>query len=349
MRAHRFVLVFFFLAAATTHSAAEESEDKTAPLFASNDLLEVTIRAPIREIMRARSTEEDTPGTISYEDPEAGTVTIDLGIRTRGKYRHQKDVCPFAPLRLNFKKPKGTVFAKSDKLKLVTHCRNVVERYQQSLLREFLAYRIFNTVTDTSFRVRLLRVRYVDSTTDEHFETNYAFLIEHRDQLGKRIGMKYNPAEKTTVRALEPQYMNLGSVYQYLVGNTDFSPIKGARGEACCHNYILFGDEPGSILAVPYDFDMTGIVNASYASPNPTFRLRNVRQRLYRGRCANNEHLPRSLQVFQEKRQAIFGLLAELPEFSDSSMKRATNYIEDFYEILDSPKLVDRRLTRECI
>ena len=339
------MVLLFSCAAADEH----ETEDKVAPLFQSNDLLEVRIAAPLDEIMRIRSREDELPGTITYRDDSGDDVTVNIGVRTRGKYRHQKDVCPFAPLRLNFKKPKGTVFARSDKLKLVTHCRNTVNRYKQALLREYLAYRIFNMLTDESFRVRLLKVRYIDSPTGEFVEDSYAFLIEHRSQLAKRIGLEYNPTEKTRVAEIAPAHTNLGSVFQYMVGNTDFSPIKGADGEACCHNYMLFGMEPGATLAIPYDFDMTGIVSAPYASHNPAFRLRNIRQRLYRGRCVNNDYLPQTRQVFKENRQAIYDLLDELPEFSALSAKKTTAYIDDFYEIIDSDKEFERRLTEKCL
>ncbi len=332
-----------------TAAAAGDEAGRVAPLFADTRLVEVTITAPFGDIMRERSVEDEAAGTIAYADPEAGDVVLDIQIRTRGRYRHKQDICPFAPLRLNFRKAKGTLFAKSDKLKLVTHCKNGNDRYTQAVLREYLAYRILNVLTDRSFRARLLKVRYVESTTGNTVDDNYAFLIEHRDQLGKRLGLQYNPIEETSVDALDPDHTNLVSLYQYLIGNTDFSPIRAAPDEPCCHNYVLFGDEPGSILSIPYDFDVTGIVSAPHSIPNPRFQLRDVRQRLYRGRCANNQRLDASIARFMEYKQAIYGLLDELPGFSKTSMRKTTGYIDDFYRIIESPKQVDRRLVRQCI
>jgi hypothetical protein len=224
-----------------------------------------------------------------------------------------------------------------------------MDTYKQSLLREYLAYRILNVLTDLSFRVRLLKVRYVESTNGRIEEENYAFLIEHRDQLGKRLGLEYNPVGKTRVDALTPNHTNLVSVFHYLIGNTDFSPIVGARDEPCCHNHILMGDEPGKILSIPYDFDISGIVSAPYGTPNPKFELRDVRERLYRGRCVNNEFLPESTKAFQEKRQAIYDLIDVIPDSSFVSIKKTTSFIDAFYKIIDSPKLVERRLAKKCV
>ena len=334
---------------ATPAAPADEGGAPVAPLFAEQGVVDVTLTAPFRDIMRDRSLEEDTDGTLTYTDPDAGEITLDVGIRTRGRYRHQSRVCPFAPIRLNFRKTKGTLFAKSDKLKLVTHCKNRSVRYTQTVLREYLAYRILNLLTESSFRVRLLKVRYVESTTGETAQENYAFLIEHRDQLAKRIGLEFNPVEATTIDALDPAHTNLVSLFQYLIGNTDFSPIKAPPDEPCCHNYVLFGDEPGSILSIPYDFDITGIVSAPHATPNPRFRLRNVRERLYRGRCANNAHMAGSLARFAEQKQAIYALLDEVPGLTTTSIKKTTGYVDDFYDIIETPKQVDRRLVRKCL
>jgi hypothetical protein len=332
-------------------SHAADDNEKAAPLFSSNNLLEVTIRGPFSNIMRERSREKDEPGTLTYNDPEAGDVTVELGIRTRGRFRHQSEICPWAPLRLNFKKSsvKGTLFAGSNKLKLVTHCRNSSKQYTQGLLTEHLAYRIFNQVTDDSFRVRLLRVTYVDTSKDDRERTEFAFLIEHRKQVAKRIGVAVNSVESVRISQLDPAQINLVSVFQYLIANTDFSPVKAAPGEPCCHNNVLFGDQDGDILAVPYDFDMAGIVDAEYAVPNPRFRLRDVRQRLYRGRCVNNEYLGASTQAFIDQKQAIFDLIDNNEHFDRGTRRQATRFIDEFYKTIENPKKMQSSLVMRCL
>lgn len=318
------------------------------PLFAADDIVDVTIRAPIAEIMKIRSLEEDMPGTFTYQDAESGDdVTLEVGIRTRGRFRHDRRNCSFAPLRLHFKKPKGTLLAKSNRLKLVTHCRTGSDRYEQALLKEYLAYRILNTITDWSFRVRLLRIRYEDSDNEATFDT-YGILLEHRNQLGTRIGMQVDNSESTTIAALDGAYTNLVSIFQYQIGNTDFSPIKAPPGERCCHNHVLLKNDSTQI-SVPYDFDMAGIVSAPYAKPNARFKLRSVRQRLYRGRCANNAHLETTLQRFSEGREAIYGLVANLEALSSSEKIKTTRYLDDFYKIIDEPRLVSREIVKGCL
>ncbi|MBT8083453.1 MAG: hypothetical protein KJO56_13595 [Gammaproteobacteria bacterium] len=343
------ILVAFAMFLAIAGSALADGDARTAPLFASNEPIEITITAPFKAIMRERSLEEYTQGTLVYHDAESGEDTsLDIGIRTRGRFRHDRKVCPFAPLRLNFRKTKGTLFADSDKLKLVTHCRNRSTKYEQLVLKEHLAYRILNELTDWSFRTRLANVRYIESTTGKEVADTFAVFIEHREQLEKRIGMKRDESASTTVARLEGQHLNMISVYQFLIGNTDFSPLKGPKGEPCCHNFLLMHDADTQI-AVPYDFDMAGIVDAPHASPNERFKISSVRQRLYRGRCVNNVYLDETFALFRERRAAIYATVTTLEGLRPDSRKKTVRYLDDFYKLIDSPKQVQRRIINNCL
>ena len=341
------------LIAIVVGTAAHGDDDvgEITPLFTSNEVLDVTIRAPFTTIMRERSKEEDKSATLTYDDAVEESVTVELGIQARGRFRRQAQVCKWAPLRLNFKKSslENTVFAGSDKMKLVTHCRNNSDRYTQALLAEHLAYRILNLVTDASFRVRLLRITYVDTDKDDREHVELGFLIEHKDQVARRIGLAVNEGSETSIDALDARHTNLGSVYQLLIGNTDFSPIRAAPGEACCHNYVLFGAEKGRMLAIPYDFDMSGIVDAPHASPNPRFGLRNVQDRLYRGRCVNNEHVEASVQAFLDQKQAIYDLINTNELLQPGKRKGTLRFLNEFFTTIESPDRVRRQLTGKCL
>ncbi len=321
------------------------------PLFQDDAPIEIIVTAPLRSLMRERPDEVDLDGRIQYTDSDGNTVEFDVGVRTRGNYRRQLRVCPFPPLRLNFKssQTKDTLFHKQDKLKLVTHCRNKRTQYNQSVIKEYLAYRILNILTDVSYRVRLLHVNYVDSDNQKSKFEQYGFLIEHKDRLTRRTALSQVNVERTIVEKLQPDYTNLVSVFHFMIGNADFSPIQGAAGETCCHNHALFGREAELYFSIPYDFDLSGIVDAPYAAPNPRFKLRSVRDRLYRGRCKNNERLPASLKIFQDNRDAIFALLDTQAELTPSIRKRIVAYIEKFYAVIDNPRQVEKSLVIKCI
>lgn len=331
--------------------ASAQGTGKADPLFADDSVVELTITAPFPSLLKRRPDEEYLPGSVAYTDADGNVVSIDIGIRTRGNYRRQKRVCPFPPLRINIDKSRaeGTLFQKQDKLKLVVHCRDNSERYEQGVIREYLAYRILNLLTDISYRVRLARITYIDSEGKHDVRTRHAFFIEHKGRLSKRIGLPEIKTPRIRTEQLEGPYSDLTSLFQLLIGNTDFSPIAGAKGEDCCHNSTLFGDEGRPIHAVPYDFDMSGLVDAPYAEPNPKFKIKSVTQRLYRGRCLYNTYLDDSVRAFLEQRDAIFALIDGQPELTPKTRRKVRRFVEDFYEIIESDKQITRWIRSRCL
>ncbi len=323
---------------------------KADRLFRSNDVLEVTISAPFKKLMSKRPNEEDLPGKLSYVDESGANVELDIGLRTRGKYRRQQRVCSFAPIRLNIKKSqaKDTLFRKQNKLKLVTHCRNGSEKYEQVTMREYLMYRFLNELTDYSYRVRLLKITYVSTDRSDRQEIRYGFLIEHRDRLAKRIDRPYLELKNTSVASLAGDHTNLASVFHYFIANTDYSPIASAPDDLCCHNGSLFGKAGQPYYSIPYDFDMAGLVDAPYAEPNPKFRIRSVRQRLYRGRCQYNGYLPDTLQKFNDKRETYYSMVENMPDLSDRSKKGMYVLMDRFYKLINDPGDVEKKLVRKC-
>ena len=324
--------------------------DDIDPLFLSDTTLEVEIEGPFDMLASDRPDEEEFPGKFRYRAEGGEIVEFDIVLRTRGRVRRLKEICSFPPLRLNFKKKEvaGTLLDKQDKIKLVTHCRNKAKRYEQAVVSEYLTYRIFSLLTDRSFQARLLTATYI-FTDDDATIQSYAILIEPKERLEKRLGAKGIEADWVDVSDIQPEDLNLASVFHYFIGNTDFSPIGSDPEEDCCHNQALLEREGELALTIPYDFDQSGLVGAPHAAPNPRFKLRSPRQRLYRGRCDNNEHLPATLDLFRERRAAIEALVREQTELEAFMRNSMLKFIEEFYEDINNPKRVERQLVSRCL
>ena len=134
-----------------------------------------------------------------------------------------------------------------------------------------------------------------------------------------------------------------------MIGNTDFSPIAGPKNEDCCHNHTPFSGDGAVIYSIPYDFDQCGLVDAPHAAPNPRFRLRTVRQRLYRGRCINNELLPVTFEELRSKRPILEALVTEQAELTSLTRRKNAKFLDSFYRVIDNPKSVQKQISRKCI
>ena len=334
-------------------NASAQSDDSGPvhrPLFDDDSTLAITIEGPLKTVMRNRDEEEEFPAILKFSNADGTETTLDIKLRVRGKFRRKRETCNFAPLRVNFKKSqvKGTVFAGQNTIKLVTDCQSGKKNYQQILLKEYLAYKLFNVLSDRSFGARLLRVTYVDTDKKNKARESYAFFIEEKNHIADRLGLDRLKMPKTRYSALDPAHANLVNVYEYFIANTDFSLIAGPANTDCCHNTVLYQKGSDPFISIPYDFDHAGLINAPYATANPKFKIKTVKTRVYRGRCANNSHLDASFRVFLDKRDDIGRLVAELDGFDDRSIKGTMNLVDDFYENISAPKTVQKKFIKKC-
>lgn len=251
--------------------------------------------------------------------------------------------CGVPPIRLDLpgKKVDTTPFAGEDKLKLVTHCQGD-RAYERNLLREYALYRAFNAVTDTSFRVRLAHMTYIDSARHDTV-TRYGFLIESDTALAKRIAADQIHSNNVYDPMTDPSYMTLVAVFQYLIGNTDWSVWKR-------HNIAIFQPvaEPRPLLAVPYDFDFSGAVNAPYASPPPQLNIQSVRQRVYRGFCQPDSLLTRVLARFRAAKDSMYAAVRAVPDLPERDVRNVLEYFDEFFKLIDNSGAVNRELVRAC-
>ncbi len=356
----RVILTLWMAAAAQIVFAggANSLAAQDGPLFASHDLVALTIHAPFQDIFEHRGQEsEEYPGVVVMRGESGESDTVDVDIRTRGRARLAKRICRFPPLRLDFPKDSvaGTLFEGQNKLKLVTHCQDDREEYEQYVLLEYLIYRVYNTLTELSFRVRLARITYEDTGGDRDTVTRYGFLIEHEDAVAERTGWEYIVAPVIPPDALDPENLAQAEVFHYLIGNTDWSAFKPDGGSSeCCHNTKPIGDAAtGPVFTLPYDFDITGLLNTRYA--NQLYRgnlddmgLRNVRQRRFRGRCRSAPLWPAVFATFNERRSEIEALFRNQDGLDDDVLEETLEYIEEFYEVINDEGRVRREFERRC-
>jgi len=316
-------------------------------LFQNDEVLDVVLTAPLAALIDERPQEEYLEAVVRYQEADGTWHDLNSGVRARGNFRHRN--CDFPPLTLNFKKSEveGTLFDQQDKLKMVVHCKDS-GWYAQSVLREYLAYRLLNVLTDQSFRVRLLQITYVDSEERRSNLVRHAFFIEHKKRLAQRLDRENLDVEEVELSAITPDHLNLTSLFQFMIGNTDFSPIEGGYDE-CCHNYDLFGLGDAPLLAIPYDFDNSGLVSAPYGQPADWVDVENVRQRAYLGYCANNAYVEGSIARVQQVRDELYALVAELTGLESSVRDSISGYLDEFFEVIGDPAEVQSQIINNCI
>ena len=330
-------------------SAAASSSIATAnPLFQSDEPLALVLEFPLRDLLRQKKEKATVAGVLRYTDIDGSNVALDVGISTRGNSRLEQ--CRYPPLSINLKKKQvtSTLFAGQDELKLVTLCRDTAT-YRRYLRQEYMIYRIYNLLSDYSFRARMLEVSYREPTGRQPKEALPAFFIESDKEVAKRLKMTRIKSDVVAISQLDIGQLSILTLFQFMVGNTDWSVRKGPGDERCCHNGKVVGppDSRNDWVVLPYDFDQSGIINASYAAPGELLPIRSVRQRLYRGFCGGNAQLESTIALFNDKRSAIEDLFSSVP-YGSSEDKAALKYLRSFYEIVNDSKEKQKQIIDRC-
>jgi len=343
LRAAVFVALSLMLATAVAQDASPPDS-----LFLDETPLALKISAPFRELARADEDRPEFDAVIEFADWNGSDTAIDIEVRIRGRSR--LDNCDFPPLSLDFPRDEvdGTLFTGQNRLKLVTQCKQS-DSFRDYLTHEFLIYRMLNQLTDRSFRVRWATVEYVYTDANrERSRVEPAFLIEGDWEVAQRLGMQAVEIEEIAVDELDAQYAALMSLFHYMIGNTDWATILGPPGELCCHNGKVIGNSGEPFVVLPYDFDNSGLVSASYAVPSDILPIRSVRRRLYRGYCATNHGLTAAMLHINQHAESLRNLLDD-ESLSDRARERALDYLDEFFEIINDPEERQEQIHERCL
>jgi hypothetical protein len=326
---------------------ARREKAEQLPLFATTETLVLRLGADFRALNRDRKPEGTTryPGVLTVTDASGQSRDIPVELRARGHFRRLQRNCDFVPLRVEFgtkAEVKDTAFEGQDELKLVTHCQNSRE-FDQYVLAEYLAYRIMNAITPWSFRARLARVTYVDSTSGRTAATRFAVFIEKDTHVARRVEGRVAPLENRLFPTLDQDSLVTMALFQYLIGNTDYSIIK-------LHNIVLIQDREGALHPITYDFDLAGLVHPPYAVPNPLLSLMitTVRDRLYRGPCLTAEQFGPYLEKLRAKKAEVLALPASITAFEASARQDVLDYLEEFFGVIESRSRTSLALVNRC-
>ena len=321
------------------------------PLFASHEVLDLRITAPLATIFDDRDQDSEYhPGTLSYVDDGGNSVVLDIRAKTRGHFRLQPRICGFPNLHIDFSRQQveHTVFAGQNRVAIVAHCRDERAEYEQFALQEYLIYRTLNLLTENSVRVRLVHATYVDTDGKRDPLTRYMFVLEPFEMVAARLG-----GALLEVPAVPPSQhdrfdLPLVEVFQFLIGNTDWSPFERSIDGNCCHNGKLVMTLDGRVILIPYDFDWSGVISAPYARPAPNTGVTRVWQRRYWGICRPVEEFEPVFQRFNDRRQAIYDLWRAQEGLEERRLTPSLAYFDEFYDIINNGGKTKREILLAC-
>lgn len=297
--------------------------------------LKMVLMTDMNNLVNNRRFDEYQPASLSFYETDGKVSNWDARVKLRGRFRRMN--CDFPPLKLDLDKDEleARGLARQDQFKLVTHCLDD-EQGQQNILREYLGYKLYNVLTDQSFRVKLVEVTYMDVSGSMEPLTRYGFLIEDVDEMADRLRGEEYEMMNIPGESFDPYQCMLQSMFQFMIANSDFDMAMARNVK------FVKLDYSEKVLAVPYDFDFSGLVNASYAIPDPNTNQQSITDRIYKGEKCSDTVVRYTVDYMQSKKEDLLAEIDRTPMLDRSSRRHATKMVESFFHILESEQRVNR-------
>ena len=328
-----FSIIVFLLSFSSSLKA--DNAPSIFDIMQHSEVLDLTITTNLNAIKDNRRSAVEYTATIQFKDGDQKLQSWETGVSLRGNFRRMK-CADIPPLKLNFKKKELTAagLAKFDDYKLVTHCVEERKQAKELVLKEYLAYKLYNGITDHSYRVQLLNITFIDQQSGDKIKQS-GFLIEDTAELRHRIG-----AEKVKEKINVP-YAQFNSaqvrevaLFQYFIGNSDWD-LSVSRNV----KYVL---KDHQILAIPYDFDFSGLVDAPYALvANPKLGIYSIKERVYLGFDEDEQMLRESLESLKSKKSTLQQIVKDFNPLKKKAKREILTYLNTFFdnvEVLQRPE-----------
>lgn len=326
---------------ATNHPiqpTAEKNPSAKTTIFQSllsDDILTVTLTTALDSLTINKKTNNYYPAALSYTNKKGELINRNIELKPRGRSR--RNYCDFPPLKVKFSKSELTAdgLSKSHKsLKLVTHCNDGANS-KQNVLEEYLVYKMYNQLTNNSLKVQLVKIKYIDTNSNKTLN-RFGIVIEDIDELADRMDGKEIEGFGLETASFNQSELQTFAMFQYMIGNEDWR-LPYMRNV----KFVQLNDG-GEKIAIPYDFDASGFVHTAYAKPDRDLKLKSVRQRAFMGVFDSKSERAATVALFNAKKQAIFDEILNLKSLDKASKIEAIDYLESFYEIINTSKLLKK-------
>ena len=318
------------------------AQSQSSELFSDDLNLNAQLSFDFKDLYKNTNDSTFIKSTMVFSGNGLEEDSMTVRIRVRGNFR--KKICYFKPMRVEIRKKQAenTIFENNRKLKLVVPCQNDKGK-DELIYKELLAYKFFEEFSGVYLKTQPLNLKIIEKKGNKEIEhTMFAFLIEDDNKVAKRHDIKKFPKKRVSPLIVTDSSAINFAMFSYMIGNTDWSM-------AYQHNTEMFFNGK-KLIAIPYDFDHSGLVNAYYAKPNPMLKISSVTERVYRGLCKRDpEVFAYMRELYISKEENIYSILSEYKDnFNEKEYNRLTIYMRSFFDILKSESEFKNKILSKC-
>jgi hypothetical protein len=166
----------------------------------------------------------------------------------------------------------------------------------------------------------------------------FGFFIEPKEILAERLQSAVVEITGLGQKHIIPGVMDRMAIFQYMVSNYDWS-VKDQHNVTILQP--LTNNPSGLKIAIPQDFDMTGVVNPVYGVPGAETGFNSIRDRKFLGPCRSKEIYIEELKVFMVKREEFYKIISDFPYLDVGSKKDITGFLDQFLDNFEKQNNLD--------
>jgi len=337
------ILAGFLFGFDTPTNAQEDSNKPFSDLFNINNPFEMDLIFDIKGFIKNKDSEEYVDAMIAYNNEDGTRIEKNIRIRPRGNSR--KKLCYLPPIKIDFDDEDYEIDLFNDfgKVKLATTCK-VASNHEQYLIKEYLAYKMYETLTEVSFKTYSLKINFIDSQGKKKPFTSYSFIIEDIDDVAKRNGAIEIENNGLLPVHLDRPSMNTFAMYQYLISNVDWHIPN-------LHNVKLIKslDHKRPLpQPIPYDLDYCGLVNTDYAVTPERIPIESLTERYWMGTCLQDSEYEEVAKLFLEHKDDILKIWEDCEFLEKFNRTTAIKFINQFYILLEKSNQGKNTILQNC-
>lgn len=260
--------------------------------------IELTLETDLTTFVGQKKTNNYLPGTLTTQDGKTYAVEV----RPRGRYRRKVSQVPPMKIRFAENDLRAENLDTLNEIKIALPCF-FTEQGNQLIVKEYLAYKMFEKVSPACFRTGLVKLTLKDTNPNgTGTKKVLAIFVEDEEEVARRIDSEPEEEYGIPLAKYDQEQAALVALYQYFIGNTDWD-------FAMHRNVQLFRKkDSGKIFVLPYDFDFSGFVSAPYASPSSESGVKSVRDRYLMSDGVDGNSLKTAVNTLKEKEKELYQL-----------------------------------------
>jgi len=312
-------------------------------LFSAEEPLYLTLKFDVKALKKKRH--QDVYHDAEMTKKVGGDIQESYSVKITATGTFRRDFCTLPPISLQVAHAGIAADSPQDliRMNMVLPCKNAAQ-YEPYVLREYLAYKIYNIITPLSYRVRLVRLSIIDTGKDNEVTEDWAFLQEPDELMTLRLDGKMIKNDELSMSRVNPEVFNSLSMFQYMIGNADYS----VTGQHNLKILALKEYGPTGFIPVPYDFDYSGLVNTDYALPGEDLGTTSVRERYYLGPCRPNQVHNETIQELAQFEDDIMAYIKAFEYLDDKEKVDMIEYLDSYIKESKESWFIDRKITSTC-